>query len=384
MRIVHLCNYIQPKLGYQEFYLAREHARAGHEVTVVASDRYFPFPDYDRTVRRVLGSRFVGAGVQRCDGFDIHRLPTSVEVGTKAWLRGLGQALKTLRPDILICHGMSDFNALRAASMKKRLNYRLVYDDHSIDNARKTGLTGWLFYRLFPFGKVLRHGDRLVGIADQSVQYIRDLYRFPSEAVEKIPLGADCQRFCYSPQARRDFRLSHGIQEEELVVGYTGKLTEAKGPHEILQAVGIAASEVDRPMTALLVGDIAEDYRNTFHDARRRLGGRGKVITLPAMDNQDLPAVYSGCDVCVWPRQASIAIIEAIATGRPVICPAFLTDCLSANNGIGLHGQGSTEIARAISTLARNPELRHEMGQRGRAMAERELSWSTIAERFIA
>ncbi|HRS42508.1 MAG TPA: hypothetical protein P5530_01355 [Candidatus Diapherotrites archaeon] len=34
--------YIKPKLGYQEYYLAKEHAKMGPEVTVITSDRYAP------------------------------------------------------------------------------------------------------------------------------------------------------------------------------------------------------------------------------------------------------------------------------------------------------------------------------------------------------
>ena len=60
MKIVHLCSYIQPKLGYQEYYLAKEHAKMGHEVIVISSDRYYPFPDYNNTIKKILGNRFVG------------------------------------------------------------------------------------------------------------------------------------------------------------------------------------------------------------------------------------------------------------------------------------------------------------------------------------
>jgi glycosyltransferase involved in cell wall biosynthesis len=268
--------------------------------------------------------------------------------------------------------------------MKKHLGYRLIYDDHSIANARKTGLTGWLFYRLFPFGRVLREGDRLIGIADQSVQFIRELYRFPADAVEKVPLGADTQLFRFDSSARESFRREHRIDDLEIVVGYTGKLTEAKGPHELLEAIGIIAASIEQPLTALLVGNMAESYRSTLARARRKLGGRAKVIMLPAMDNRRLPEVYSACDICVWPKQASIAIIEAISAARPVICPAFLTDCLAAGNGIGLDRHGPEELAEAILSLARDPDLRHTMGRRGRTMVERELSWSNIAERFVA
>ena len=60
MKIVHVCDYIQPQLGYQEYYLAKEHAKMGHEVTVITSDRYYPFPNYENTAEKILGDRKMG------------------------------------------------------------------------------------------------------------------------------------------------------------------------------------------------------------------------------------------------------------------------------------------------------------------------------------
>jgi hypothetical protein len=42
MKIVHIVDYFQPVLGYQEAFLAKEHAKLGHEVFVITSDRYAP------------------------------------------------------------------------------------------------------------------------------------------------------------------------------------------------------------------------------------------------------------------------------------------------------------------------------------------------------
>ena len=41
MRIVHVIDYYQPKLGYQETFLAREQCKLGHEVRVVTMEGFF-------------------------------------------------------------------------------------------------------------------------------------------------------------------------------------------------------------------------------------------------------------------------------------------------------------------------------------------------------
>jgi len=51
MRIVHLVGFYSPELGYQESYLAEQHARMGHEVHVIASDRPYPFPNIKKIMK---------------------------------------------------------------------------------------------------------------------------------------------------------------------------------------------------------------------------------------------------------------------------------------------------------------------------------------------
>ena len=42
MKIIHVVDYFQPILGYQEVFLAKEQAKLGHDVVVITSDRYAP------------------------------------------------------------------------------------------------------------------------------------------------------------------------------------------------------------------------------------------------------------------------------------------------------------------------------------------------------
>ncbi len=87
MRIVHVIEYFQPKLGYQETFLARAHAQLGHDVCVVTSDRYSP-QVYTQN-RAVLGRRVVGTGTFDEEGIRVQRLKTAFELPHVAWLRGL-------------------------------------------------------------------------------------------------------------------------------------------------------------------------------------------------------------------------------------------------------------------------------------------------------
>jgi len=74
MRIIHLIDYFQPKLGYQETYLALAHLRLGHHVTVITSDRHYPFSDYASAFQKILGERKKKPGKFKEYGLDTLRL----------------------------------------------------------------------------------------------------------------------------------------------------------------------------------------------------------------------------------------------------------------------------------------------------------------------
>ena len=115
--------------------MAREHAKMGHEVLVVTSDRYDPllFP----ANKGVLGSRIKGAGFFVEEGINVWRLKTLFEIPFEIWMRGLEKKIQELEPDLVIVHRIVKFESIRIARLKKRLgNFKLIYDDHmSFDNS---------------------------------------------------------------------------------------------------------------------------------------------------------------------------------------------------------------------------------------------------------
>jgi glycosyltransferase involved in cell wall biosynthesis len=384
MKIVHLCNYFQPKLGYQEYFLALEHSKMGHEVHVVTSERYYPFPDYDNTTRPILGDRMIGAGVSEYEGFTVIRLNIAFEFRQRVWLKGLKKTLTELQPDLIICHGIGNFNALRAARWKKELKYKLIVDDHMLVSERNESVFGKLYYKTFDFKKILRNADKVVGVANECVEYIIDQYKYPRSRVEMIPLGADIDLFRADKELRKNFREEHDIDPESVVITYTGKHTFRKGPHNILMALEkLKASISDKKVVTLFIGNVENAYEDTFTSYINKVSDVVSVKRIPAVSNKELVNVYSASDIAVWPRQGSMSMIEASSCEVAIICCDFLTERYKNNNGIPVKEDDIDDLASAFDNLINNEEERIEMGKRGRELIEREMSWRIIAERFL-
>lgn len=392
MRIIHIEDYYQPQLGYQETFLAREHVRMGHDVHMITSDRHFPFPDYDATSAPVLGKRLVGAGVRREeDGITVHRLATGFEAFSRVWLRGLVREIESVRPDVVFAHGMESITSFRVAAwkMNARPRCRLIYDCHTLKIQARSRLSPLfrLTYRELLKHLILRAGDGFVAVSDATREYMESAYRFPRARITVIPQGADTSVFKADDRRRARARQELGIALDEVVFIYVGKVIPDKGVHFLVEALQQLVRECpDKGVRILVVGGGPAEYRAQMVLALRKANLEGAFVWAGLVPNAELPRYYSAADIGVWPCEVTITQLEAMACALPIIVgnsPAAI-ERVSWSNGL-THKEGDAgDLCRVMSLLLADEPLRLEMGRRGRAAAESAFSWRSIAARFIA
>ena len=361
----------------------------GHDVTVVTSDRYFPFADYENTISPILGQRKIKRGTEKIHGFNVVRLPVLFEQkGVRVLLRGLKKELSRIKPDIVITHGEYTFNTLLTVLYKKKNKYRLVIDCHSIRLDKKSqkgffskirDLKSVIFKFIFIKFIWNRRDIKWVAVADECAHLMVNECKFPQEEINIIPLGSDIDRFKPDPETRKKLRKLHGINGDDIVILYTGKINLDKDPALILESSKEFAQKYN--LVYFFIGNIADDYRNRFEEFAGPLRSRVKQIN--AVPNSELPQYYALADIAAWPRQASMSMIDAMASELPIIVCDYLTERLKNKNGIGIKEGNSLELKQAIETLAKNPDVRISMGKRGRELVERELDWKRISQKFL-
>ena len=379
MKIVHLCNYIQPALGYQEYYLAREHAKAGHQVTVITSDRFYPFPDYKKTVGKVLGKRIIGKKTEKIEGFEIIRLNVLIEVGTQVWLLGLSSAIKKIKPDVVICHEMIYFNAKRIAKLKKKINFRLIYDSHASLVCDTQNPLKQIFYKMQNYSVIKDNADKIIGVTDECVNYIVKKFKIPKKIPVMIPLGADTDIFFKDNKKGLEIRKKYGIKKNDFVIIYTGKMLEAKGVKLIIEAA--AEIKNNKNIVIMAVGDGNIEYIEKMK--KFSLEKKVNFIKIDAVPNKALPAFYSAASIGCWPVQATIGTIEAIACGLPIICVMFLNERYEAGNGFGIKEWDLKGLKEKINFFIKNPAMTKKMSMLSLKAAKERFSWSAIAEKFL-
>ncbi|MBN2336460.1 glycosyltransferase family 4 protein [Candidatus Bathyarchaeota archaeon] len=376
MRIAHVVPYFQPQLGFQEYYLAKEQTRLGHEVKVITSNRY------GLPVRWVLGDKKLKTGESEEEGVRTQRLPIRFELGFSedCVLSGLKESLRDYDPDIVHAHGVVTPTSVMTAAAKKELGFKLVADCHMDYDNQSTSLMGsaarYLWFHNPLSRKLFNGADGYIAVAESSRRWLNQQAGVDLDKIRLIPLGATVNLFRQDDKLREATRKELGVRDDEALLVYAGKYYEGKDLHVLLEAVNMM-SERNRVKT-LIIGKGPEEYQDRLKELSRRYG-LGTMF-LRFQPKERLSSFYNAADVGVWPGLDSITIIEAMAAGLPVVIPRTMRNqhYLDYDNGVFIRRGDTAQLAETLDTLVRDEPLRREMGQRGVRHVEENLSWKVI------
>lgn len=383
MKIVHLIDYFQPALGYQEFFLAREQQRLGHDVTVVTSDRFAPFPKYETTIRPIIGTRQRAAGRFRERDVSVIRLPVNIEVHSRCWMRGVGATLAELQPDVVHAHNVMKFTTVQAIRAKKRLGFRLIVDDHQHPVDVNRSLMGRLAFGAFRTCVAATFSDRIdavVAVTREIGDVMQTVYGFHSNRIRVIELGVDTNLFKFDAAARQELRAAWHCSEDQFLVIYTGKVVPQKGVHWLIEALARCAKHI----RVVVLGNAQPDYAETIAATAERLGVSNRLTFHPGVPQDELPRFYSACDAACWPRGVSIATLEAAACMLPlVIANGTVDERIAAGNGFAYPEGDVGALAYCLQQLADDPRAARDRGRVGAALARSQHSWAAINRQFL-
>ena len=99
-----------------------------------------------------------------------------------------------------------------------------------------------------------------------------------------------------------------------------------------------------------------------------------------------LPTLYNAADIGVWPGDHSITVLEAAATGLPVIVPSAdsaYSVLFDAGAAMGFERGAVLSLRDALLTLLENENQRSTLGDKAARLASDELSWRKIAQNSL-
>ncbi len=239
---------------------------------------------------------------------------------------------------------------------------------------------------------VVREVDRLIAqCPSERAELVDDYHADPSKVVI-IPSAVNIERF--RPVPRDEARRLIGLDTDDLVVVYVGRMLPRKDVRNVVRAVGLLAQQTDLPVRLLLVGGDTEtpDPHVTpeigaCQAIAREMGITNRVHFTGKRQPDVLRLYYSAGDVAVttpWYEPYGLTPLEAMACGRPVIGSAVGGITYTIHDkvtGYLVPPRDPQALADRLVVLLSDPALRERMEGAARARVEREFTWRRTAER---
>jgi len=390
MRIAIVSTYYSHHMGYTENCLPAALARRGHDVHLIASrlNVYGNSPDYSRNYESFLGPAEVPIGVSTVDGYTLHRLDYRL-IGGYVGLRGLRPLVRQLGPDVVHSTAVASLASYTLAGLRLTARFKFYTECHqhfSVVQPYLKTRSGHRIRRAFfwatrtlPGSVVGRASRRCYATAPDCAEVAVRLYGVPEDRIEIQSLGTDTALFrpatSDADSARRiRARRSLGYGDSDVVCLYTGRFSPEKNPLVLADAIDRLAGE-GLPFRGLFVGDGAQ-----AEEIRRRRGCQ--VIAF--VPHSELAELYRMADIAAWPRQESMSMLDAAASGLPIVVSSSIGErSRIQGNGDFYEENNVGDLVRILMTMADRP-TRLALGAAGRDLMQSNFSWDAIAAKLEA
>lgn len=191
---------------------------------------------------------------------------------------------------------------------------KVFYTAHGFHFFKGAPQINWLVY--YPVEKLLaRYTDTLITINQED--YERAKSKFKAKRVEYIPgVGIDQDKFKTVEVNRDSKRSDLGLPKNAFVVLSVGELNKNKNHEVVIKAI----AQIDNSNVYYIIcgeGKLDDYLRNLS----KRLGIENRVLLLGF--REDIPEMCKISDIFAFPSYReglSVALMEAMANGLPVVC----------------------------------------------------------------
>lgn len=388
-------------MEFRAFELAREWAKLGHQVQIVAG---FPShlrssnPTFGRLVTRELveGVQFEWFRLPRYSGNGLRRA-ANVMAFAGLLRRRSARIARRFRPDIVIASSTHPLDTYGARRIAKRAGGTFVFEVHDIWPLTPIEVGG--LSPRHPFIALLGRAERYACVHADAVVSV-----LPKADEHLVTRGMDQARYFHIPNgidiASSDAgRIELPADQAELLrrlqaegvfrVGYAGGLGLANAIDDLIAAAVLMRDEAvafviwgDGPLRGQLEARISDEKLTN-------------VYLLGTIPRPAVRSALSACDVLYlgWKRHSIYRfglspnkLFDYLASGRPVLHATSAPDDPVAAYGAGISvpAEDPEAIARAIRELATLPaDVLDAYGARGREQVLAHHDYPVLARRFL-
>ena len=394
-------------MEFRPYYFAREWVKAGHNVTIIASDfshlrRKNPSVVSDFTKEMIDGITYLWVKAGEYEGNGVKRALSMARFVHK--IRSAAQRLvAAYRPDVVVCSSTYPLDTyagqkIRDIARKSGLKTILIHETH--DMWPETLVTIGGMSRTNPFVQVMqkaensayKKSDHVVSLLPYTEEYMRR-HGLGQGKWSNVPLGIDTSEW-YGGEPLDD---EHRIAIEDLkkqgrfIVGYFGGHALSNALDTLIDSAKLA-QEKGLNASFVLVGKGVEKDRliRRVEDEKVK-----NVVFLPPVSKTQIPALTSMFDaIFIGTFKSPLyrfglamnKMLDAMMAAKPVICSitapsTWVDDC---GCGITVEAEDPRAVVGAIEKVMNmSAREREEMGSRGRESAEKNFDVKVLARKMI-
>lgn len=180
-------------------------------------------------------------------------------------------------------------------------------------------------------------------------------------------------------------RIRQEIDAQGTVFLYVGNLESYQGIDLLLESFRYAL-EREPDLTLVVVGGVEEHIRH-YRSEATQLGIAERAFFLGPRPFEELGDYLASADVLVSPRVEGIntpmKVFPYLHSGKPVLVTDLTThnQLLTGDEAV-LAPANAEGYGKSMLTLAKNPSLRHRLGQNGQALVERNHTFEAHRDRL--
>ncbi len=292
--------------------------------------------------------------------------------------------------DVLSVHDW--LSSMAGLMLKKSTGLPMVFHIHSTEKGRSLGDGSRIISELER--KAADAADRIVTVSwamrDELISY-----GFPSDKISVVWNGVDPIK--YSPErvpaeACQQIRQKYGIQPDEKMVLFLGRLTGVKGVDRLLNAIPHVISKFPKTKFVILGKGEMEGELVRLADALRIR--KNVIFNFAMVPEEERIAHYAACDLAVFPslyEPFGIVALEAMALKKPVVVGArgisglreIVVSSGPTQCGYHVNPYDPQDIAWALNLILGDERHAKTLGENARARVLAEFTWNKVADRII-
>lgn len=307
------------------------------------------------------------------------------------WLSAVPRLVARERIDII--HAGDLFYAGSIAWLLRKLLHipyvAYAYGEELNTLPRRTDLGGEVWRSVYR--RVVSAADGLIGVSDYTIKLLESHGGDPRRAFKVVPSVGYVEPISDAEIAA--VRTKYRLCCEGRVILCVGRLTERKGQDSLIRCMPDVLQEF--PETRLVIVGRGPDM-DRLRNLAFELGVHPSVVFTGFATAEEMAALLEICTVFAMPHRelhsgdtegCPTVFLEAAAHAKPTIGgrAGGVSDAIvDGETGFIVDGKKSDEIAAAIKSLLRDPELARELGSRGRERVLSEFTPEIGGKRVLA